>query len=165
MFGNSVLISTHLSRFSLSPSWPLFRPPSTVVKEDRGKAIAMWMLLLAAFIAYVVYISLNAVETRKNPPVQILRKVFKRDTNGMSRFCDESATQETKPQRIEGRPSAATLGTISIQVCRFSSHRLRKGLQNDARNTQSAEHHHRIWSFGPAAFRPHSFFIHRTVTE
>ncbi|CAM9662370.1 unnamed protein product, partial [Ectocarpus sp. 4 AP-2014] len=49
-------------------------PPSSVVKEDRSKAIAVWALLLSAFIAYVVYLSVNAVEMRKNPPVQILRK-------------------------------------------------------------------------------------------
>ena len=52
-----------------------YRPPSTVVKEDRGKATVMWVFLLAAFVAYVVFISVNAVEMRKNPPVQILRKV------------------------------------------------------------------------------------------
>eukprot|EP00752_Nemacystus_decipiens_P005340 g4844.t1 len=34
----------------------------------------MWIFLLASFVAYVVYIGLNAVEMRKNPPVQILRK-------------------------------------------------------------------------------------------
>lgn len=43
----------------------------------------MWMLLLAAFIAYVVYISVNAEGKRGNPPVQILRKVFERQTGGV----------------------------------------------------------------------------------
>jgi len=72
---------------SAAPSLPILfsqRPPSSVVKEDRGKAIAVWVLLLSAFIAYVVYLGVNSVEMRKNPPVQILRKVFQSLKNNVA---------------------------------------------------------------------------------
>ncbi|CAM9430767.1 unnamed protein product [Scytosiphon promiscuus] len=49
-------------------------PPLRVVEEDRGKATAVWAFLLVAFVGYVVYLSLNSVDSRKNPPVQIIRK-------------------------------------------------------------------------------------------
>lgn len=78
-----------------------YRPPSTVVKEDRGKATVMWVFLLAAFVAYVVYISVNAVEMRKNPPVQILRKV---------RACLLTERQTG----YEGREHVSTVETVGL---------------------------------------------------
>lgn len=56
--------------------WPLLtRPPLRVIEEDRGKATTVWVIMLFAFVGYVVYLSLNAVDSRENPPVQIIRKV------------------------------------------------------------------------------------------
>ncbi|CAM9850728.1 unnamed protein product [Ascophyllum nodosum] len=45
--------------------------PSTVVRPDRGKATAVWLILLLGFVGYILYLGLNARDMRNNPPVKI----------------------------------------------------------------------------------------------
>ena len=51
------------------------RLPSTVVRPDRGKATAVWLILLLGFVGYILYLGLNARDMRNNPPVKIQIKV------------------------------------------------------------------------------------------
>lgn len=46
-----------------------------VVTEDRGKATAVWLTLLALLVTSIGYLSLNSLELRKNPPVEVKHKV------------------------------------------------------------------------------------------
>ena len=51
------------------------RPPSTVAQPDRSKATVTWLILLAGFVGYTLYLGMNARAMRNDPSVKILVKV------------------------------------------------------------------------------------------
>ena len=51
------------------------RPPSTVAQPDRIKATVAWLVLLAGFMGYTLYLGMNARAMRNHPPVKIIVKV------------------------------------------------------------------------------------------